>query len=363
MDYMLRALALAAQATAHASPNPAVGAVLVRDGRIVGEGFTQPPGQDHAEKVALRQAGEAARGASLYVTLEPCCHYGRTPPCTDAVISAGVASVHMALEDPSPWVHGSGRAALEAAAIRVSSGERAAEAYRLNQAYLKWVTQGMPFLTAKYAMTLDGKTATRSGASRWISGESARELVGQMRSEVDAVVVGVDTVLADDPQLTARAASGELLPRQPARVVLDSRARTPLPARLLSADAGGSVVIVASVQADEARLLALRAAGAEVLTVACNGDHLDLREAFAALAQRHITSALVESGGRLLAALLEAKLVDRVAAFIAPKLIGGADAPTPVEGEGAVDMSQALPLSEVSYQRVGDDLLVLGYVS
>ncbi|MBI4493918.1 MAG: bifunctional diaminohydroxyphosphoribosylaminopyrimidine deaminase/5-amino-6-(5-phosphoribosylamino)uracil reductase RibD, partial [Chloroflexi bacterium] len=319
-------------------------------------------GGDHAEVVALRQAGEAARGATLYVTLEPCCHYGRTPPCTDAVIAAGVAEVSLALEDPSPWVAGRGRAALEAAGIRVRCGERAAEARRLNEGYFKWVTTGLPFVTAKYAMTLDGKTATHTGSSRWISGELARERVGRMRSQADAVVVGVGTVLADDPQLTARDAAGALLPRQPARVVLDSQARTPPSARLLAPGSGRRTLVVTTAEAEPARVRALEAAGAEVVAVAPAGEHVDPRAAFAELARRQITSVLVESGGRLLAALVEARLVDRVAAFIAPKLVGGAHAPGPVQGEGVAEMSQALVLSEASYERVGDDLLVMGYL-
>lgn len=361
MDYMLRALSLAARAVPHASPNPAVGAVLVKDGRIVGEGFTQPPGGDHAEVVALRRAGDQARGASLYVTLEPCCHFGRTPPCTDALVGAGVAAVHMAMRDPSPWVAGRGRQALEAAGIRIAVGEREHEARHLNEAYLKWATCGLPFVTAKFASTLDGKTATRTGSSRWISSPSSRERVGRLRGQVDAVVVGVRTVLTDDPQLTARDSEDRLLSRQPLRVVLDTAARTPPSARLLAATPGaGRVVVVSSRDADPASVAQLERAGAEVVRVPACDQHLDARAAFQELALRGVTSALVESGGQLLAGLLEARLVDRVVAFIAPKLVGGRDAPTPVEGLGLAEMSQALALHDVRYERVGDDLMVTG---
>lgn len=356
---MLRALSLASRAMGHASPNPAVGAVLVKDGRVIGQGFTQPPGGDHAEIVALRQAGDRARGATLYVTLEPCCHYGRTPPCTDALIAAGVAAVHMAVEDPSPWVAGRGRAALEAAGIQVVTGEREAEARRLTEAYFKWVRLGLPYVTAKYAMTLDGKTATRAGHARWISGARSRERVGQMRQQVDAVAVGVGTVLADDPLLTARDAQGRLLPRQPRRVVLDTWARTPPACQLLSSE-GGEVLILVAPDAEPSRVEALRAAGASVVAVPRLGEHLDLRAAFSELARRQVTSVLVESGGRLLASLLEAGLVDRVAAFIAPRIVGGEHAPTPVEGVGVEDMAGALTLREVTCERVGDDVLVMG---
>jgi diaminohydroxyphosphoribosylaminopyrimidine deaminase/5-amino-6-(5-phosphoribosylamino)uracil reductase len=359
---MLRALALASKAAAHASPNPAVGAVLVRDGRVVSEGYTQPPGGDHAEIVALRQAGQSAHGATLFVTLEPCCHYGRTPPCSDAIIAAGVARVHLAHDDPSPWVAGGGRAALEGAGIAVVAGEHAAEARRLNEAYFKWATRGLPFTTAKYAMTLDGKVATRAGSSRWISGEQARARVGQMRSRVDAVLVGVGTVLADDPLLTARDANGAPLPRQPRRVILDTRAQTPPNARLFSSKEGGEVVIVVGEDAEVSLRAGLESAGAAVIAVPRDGEHADLRAALSELARLQITSVLVESGGRLLAGLVARGLVDRVAAFIAPKLIGGADAPTPIEGAGLDHMSQAILLHDIRCERVGDDLLVVGYI-
>ncbi|MEA2640369.1 MAG: diaminohydroxyphosphoribosylaminopyrimidine deaminase, partial [Chloroflexota bacterium] len=228
---MTRALELAERALGWCSPNPAVGAVLMRDGEIVGEGRTQPVGNAHAEVMALQAAGEAARGAALYVTLEPCSHWGRTPPCTDALITAGVSQVHMAMRDPSPWVAGTGIAALEAAGISVTVGEHERAAADLNEAYLKWVASTRPFVTLKYAMTADGKIATRSGSSYWISGLESRRVVARLRAATDAVLVGIGTVLADDPQLTAR--PGELgdldlePAHQPLRVILDSHGRLP----------------------------------------------------------------------------------------------------------------------------------------
>src|SRR5712691_4758723 len=253
MDYMGRALDLAEQAKGLCNPNPAVGAVLVRDGRIVGEGFTQPRGQAHAEIMALAQAGPEAKGATLYVTLEPCAHHGLTGPCAERLIEAGVGEVHCSMIDPSSWVDGRGKAELERHGIAVVVGERAEAARRLNQDYLHWVGTGRPFVTAKYAMSLDGKIATRSGSARWVTGEAARALVGQMRARADAVVVGINTVLADDPSLTARAADGSLLDRQPLRVVLDSQGRLPTSARVANGSLPGRT-LVATTPAGQTRL-------------------------------------------------------------------------------------------------------------
>ena len=234
MSAMRRALSLARRSLGGVSPNPAVGAVVVNGGVVVGEGRNEPPGGRHAEIVALEQAGDAASGAVMYVSLEPCSHHGRTPPCVDAILDAGIAEVHAAIADPNPHVAGGGAAALRDAGVKVVVGERAAEASTLLEAYLKWVTTGRPFVTAKFAMSLDGKIATRSGDSQWITGERARQHVHELRAASDAVMVGVGTVLADDPLLTARDRRGKPLERQPLRVVVDSGGRTPAGARLLS---------------------------------------------------------------------------------------------------------------------------------
>ena len=240
--FMGLALSLAERAAGAVSPNPPVGAVLVRDGEVVGEGYTQPPGQAHAEIVAIRQAGPRARGATLYTTLEPCNHQGRTGPCSEAIIEAGVAEVHSAVMDPNSHVKGGGLSRLSEAGIAVSTGEMAGEAWRLIEAYAKLVTTGTPFVTAKFAMSLDGKIATRTGSSQWITGEEARAYAHRLRAASDAVMVGINTVLADDPRLTARDASGAALERQPLRVVVDSRGRIPREARMLGEP--GSTLIV-----------------------------------------------------------------------------------------------------------------------
>jgi diaminohydroxyphosphoribosylaminopyrimidine deaminase / 5-amino-6-(5-phosphoribosylamino)uracil reductase len=373
VDFMARALELAQRALGVSSPNPAVGAVLVKDSRIVGEGWTQPPGQAHAEVVALEQAGEAADGATMYVTLEPCCHFGRTPPCTDALIRASVREVHMAVIDPNPLVAGGGQRQLEKAGIRTVLGEQEREARHLIEGYFKFITCGLPFVSVKWAMTLDGKIATRTGSSFWVTGQAARARVAQLRALSDAVLVGVGTVLADNPQLTVRPESlptplqemlGEPARRQPLRVVLDSLARTPPTARLVSADLPGRTLILVTERAPADRRLALEATAAEVIVVPESEGRVHPSVALRLLAERKdVTSVLVEAGGTLVATLLEARLVDKVYAFLAPKLVGGVAAPTPVEGTGCSEMGQAVALHDLTVERVGDDVLVAGYLA
>lgn len=358
---MARALDLAERAKGLCNPNPAVGAILVRDGQVVGEGFTQPRGQAHAEVVALLQAGEAARGATMFVTLEPCAHEGFTGPCTARIIEAGVREVRCAVIDESPWVNGRGRAELERHQIGFSLGEGAAAAKPLNRDYRHWVRTGRPFVTAKYAMSLDGKSATRNGSSAWVSGPPARALVGQMRSRVDAVVVGGETIIADDPSLTARDSDGGLLPRQPLRVVLDSRGRLPVGSKVASGSLPGRT-LVATTPAGRERLAGLSGEGLEVwVGEAAEDGRVGPAALLAELGRRELIAVLVEAGGTLLASLVEAGLVDEVAAFVAPKLVGGQDAPTPLAGEGVAEMAGAATLFDVTYERIGADILVRGF--
>ena len=358
MDYMQRALALAGRALGRVSPNPAVGAVLVRDGRVVGEGFTRPPGGPHAEVVALEQAGEAARGSTLYVSLEPCCHQGRTPPCTEALIAAGVAEVHMAMLDPDANVDGRGRKALEAAGIAVQVGEHEEEARRLNEAYIKHRTTGLPFVIAKFAASLDGRIAAASGDSRWISGPQSLEWAHEQRTTVDAIMVGANTILVDNPQLTARP-GGQESERQPLRVVVDSAGRTPANARVLRGP--GRALIATSGRSEPSWRQALEAAGAEVLVLPGDGDSLDLKALLKALAERGVLSLLVEGGGILLGSVFDQGLVDKVQAIIAPMIIGASEAPAAVAGRGAQRLAQAWRLREVTVERLGEDILVTGH--
>jgi diaminohydroxyphosphoribosylaminopyrimidine deaminase/5-amino-6-(5-phosphoribosylamino)uracil reductase len=355
---MERALSLARRALGRVSPNPAVGAVVVRAGRVLGEGYTQPPGGPHAEVVALRQAGQEARGSTLYVSLEPCVHHGRTPPCTDAIIAAGVAEVHTPMLDPDPNVSGRGRQALEAAGVAVHLGEREEEARRLNEAYIKHRTTGLPFVIAKFAASLDGRIAAASGDSRWISGSQTLEWAHAQRTVVDAILVGVNTVLIDDPQLTARPEGAEA-EHQPLRVVADSRGRTPPTARVLQRP--GKVLIGTTQSSDAAWRAVVERAGAEVLVLPARGELLDLEALLRALGKRGILSLLAEGGGVLLGSLFDLGLVDKVQAIIAPLIIGAAKAPAAVAGRGAQRLAEAWRLKEVAVERLGEDVLVTGY--
>jgi diaminohydroxyphosphoribosylaminopyrimidine deaminase/5-amino-6-(5-phosphoribosylamino)uracil reductase len=361
MDYMQRALSLAKKASGHVSPNPAVGAVVVKEGEIVGEGYTQPPGSAHAEIVALHQAGGRAGGATMYVTLEPCCHLEkRTPPCTQAIISAQISEVHMATLDPNPLVSGRGRAELEAAGIKTYLGEHEEEAREINEAYIKFITTGIPFVIAKFAMSLDGKIATRSGDSKWISGEESRRYVHGLRQMADAIMVGVGTVLRDDPQLTARAEEAETREKQPLRVIVDSLGRTPPQARLFQMP--GKTLLAVAAPLEEVKSRQFNRLGAQVLELPVKEGLVDLRELLKALGKMEVTCVLVEGGGTLLGSLFDLGLVDKVFAFITPIIIGGKNAVTPVAGGGVAKIAEALRLSRVQMQQFGQDIMISGYM-
>ena len=359
MDYMKRALELAREALGLSSSNPSVGAVVVKDGQIVGEGHTLPPGQAHAEVIALRQAGERARGATLYTTLEPCCHFGKTPPCTRDIIQAGIAQVHMALIDPNPLVNGKGKAELERAGISSYLEEGCQEASEVVEAYLKFIAVGLPFVVAKFAMSLDGKIATSSGDSKWITSEEARRYAGELRQQIDAIVVGIGTVLQDDPKLTSRDASGNPRERQPLRIVVDSSARVPLKAQLFQEH---GPLLVATAHAPEDRMAALRAAGAQVVALAAKDGFVDLGALLKGLGERQITSLMVEGGGTLLGSFFDLGLVDKVVAFISPVILGGRHSPSPVAGTGAAVMADSIRLKRTRVAVIGQDVVMTGYV-
>ena len=359
-DPMTRAIALARSAMGSTSPNPAVGAVIVNETGVVGEGFTRPPGQAHAEIGALNQAGHAAAGATLYCTLEPCCHHGRTPPCTDAIIAAGIGRVIYAVTDPNPRVSGGGAAALRSAGIEVECRSNPC-AELLYEAFAKHVTTGLPFVVAKFAMSLDGKIATRTGDSQWITGPNARARVQQMRKELDGIMVGIGTALADDPQLTARDDNGDPLPAdlQPFRIVVDSDARTPVGARMLRQP--GRTLIATAADPNSSRSAALQDAGAEVLSFPGTDGRVNLSGLLAYLGQQGVVSVLVEGGGGVLGAMLDARLIDKVSVFLGPMLIGGAAARSPIEGNGATTMSDVLRLERMTTESIGPDWLITGY--
>ena len=355
-SYMREALRIAEYARGRTSPNPLVGAVIVRDGAIVASGWHRAAGEPHAEIHALRMAGELARGATLYVTLEPCAHHGRTGPCAEAVIAAGLARVVVALSDPNPLVAGRGIHLLTAAGIETATGVCEAEARRQNEVFLKWITQKRPFVTLKTALTLDGKIASHTGRSQWITGEAARTRVHEYRNAYDAILVGIGTVLADDPSLTTRLP--DRTGHNPLRVVLDSEARTPMDAKLVT-DGAAPTLIAVSERADQRRVNLLRACGAEVVTL--GAERVDIAALLDCLGEREITSLFVEGGATVNWSFLAGGYVDKVHAFIAPMLMGGETAKTPIGGTGFDSPQAALHLADVTVEQVGADILVTGY--
>lgn len=352
---MRRALSLAARARGRTAPNPMVGCVVVRDGHVVGEGFHPRAGEPHAEVFALRDAGETARGATLYVTLEPCCHHGRTPPCTDSVLRYGVRRVVAAMQDPFPKVSGGGFQVLRAAGVQVDCGLLEAEARELNRGYLKAVFEGLPWVTLKMAVTLDGKIATRTGDSRWVTGEASRAYVQRLRNWNDAVLIGSGTALADDPQLTARLRGG----RNPLRVVVDTRARL-APESFLARTAGEIPTLLLT--GPDSDTVSLETQGVQIVRLPLDGGHVALRAGLQALAARGVHTVLCEGGAELAGALLDQGLVDEVAWFIAPKLVGSREAPGALAGRGPERMAEAVRLDKIRSRRFGEDLAIFGYV-
>lgn len=354
--YMARALELAALGLGRTSPNPAVGAVVVAGGVVVGEGFHPYLGAPHAEAVALRRAGPLARGADVYVTLEPCCHWGRTPGCAQALAAASVARVWYGFADPDVRVAGRGANCLAAAGVEVHTGVLADECADFYAAYASHRRTGLPLVTAKMAASADGKVATASGESQWITGPEARALVHRWRDEMDAVMVGVGTVLADDPLLTCR--REDRPGRDPVRVVVDSAARTPAAAKVVAGERGGRCIVAAAEGAPEERVEALRDAGAEVWLLRRTAEgRVDLGELVAALGRAGVVSVLLEGGPTLLAGALEGGLVGRLLLFYAPKVIGGREAPGMVGGGGVERLADAEGWAFARVSRVGPDLL------
>jgi diaminohydroxyphosphoribosylaminopyrimidine deaminase/5-amino-6-(5-phosphoribosylamino)uracil reductase len=355
--WMARALALAERGRGYVEPNPLVGAVVVRDGQVVGEGWHQRFGEAHAEINALAAAGKAAEGATLCVTLEPCCHHGKTPPCTEAVLRSGIRRVVAAMVDPFPQVGGQGAALLRAAGVQVEVGLLEAEARRLNAPYLKLLGTGRPYVHAKWAMTLDGKIATRTGDSKWISSEGSRQRVHELRGRMDAIIVGIGTVLADDPLLTARPPG----PRTPVRIVLDSQGRLPPDSKLATTARETPVLVVTTDTLPANRSDALRTLGCTVLALAADQGRPRIGALLDELGRRRMTNVVVEGGAEVLGKFLDAREVDEVHVYIAPKLIGGAAARTAVAGKGVDKLADAPTFKDWNVETVDGDVLLHGW--
>ncbi len=361
--FMRLALRLARRAYGQTSPNPLVGAVLVKRGQVIGQGWHHRAGEPHAEIEALRDAekrGHSPKGATLYVTLEPCCTHGRTPPCTDAIIRAGIRRVVVAATDPNPAHAGRGFKLLQQAGLVVTAGVLAEEATRLNEAFNHWITHRTPFVTVKAAMTLDGKIATASGDSKWITGEKARAHGMKLRQGSDAILVGVNTVLADDPGLTVRgvrSSTSKVQGSKLRRLVLDTRARTPLGAKLVADEFAALTTIVVG-KAATRRWVAKLAKKVRVLVAPTTGGRINLRWLLKKLGAENVTSLLVEGGGEVNASFLLSGLAQRVAFFYAPKIIGGRDARTGVAGDGIQCLEDKIFLRDVEWKRLGPDLLM-----
>ncbi len=357
--YMRRALDLAALALGRTSPNPVVGAVIVKDGHIIGEGYHQKAGTPHAEVHALRQAGDEAAGATVYVSLEPCSHFGRTPPCADALIAAGVKKVVIACLDPNPQVAGRGMQKLIAAGIETELGILEQEARQLNEAFIKYIQTGRPFVAIKTAMTLDGKIASKTGDSRWITSPDARIYVHQLRNTYDAIMVGIGTVLHDDPLLNTRLEADNV--RDPVRVIIDSKLDLPLDSKIARSSQEQRSIVFCSAGADDNKQAGLEEFGLEIIRLDSDEIFLPLEKVMEHLGSIGISSLLVEGGGQINASLLERHLVDKVYSFIAPKIIGGSEAPSPVGGQGLNFMREAWELHSMDVKKFERDILITGY--
>ena len=354
--YMRMALRLAEKAAGRTSPNPLVGAVLVRGGKVVATGYHRKAGGDHAEIHALLRAGLKARGATLYLNLEPCSHYGRTPPCVEALIAAGVKRVVAGMADPNPLVSGRGFRRLRQAGIQVRSGVLEPQCRALNEAFIKYITRRLPFVILKIAATLDGKIATATGNSRWVTGREARRFVHALRNRVDAVMVGVGTVIADDPQLTCRIPGG----RNPVRIILDRRLRIPLKARVLHEP--GKTIVVVGARASDKKIKVVEKLGAEVWRLPERRSRISLAAALKIAAEQELVSVMIEGGSLTAGRALSEKVVDKIAFFYAPKIVGG-DGLAAVAALGVDDMRRSLPVENMEVERIGQDILVTGYLN
>lgn len=353
IEYMKMALELAQKGCGHVAPNPMVGAVIVKDGRIIGKGYHRQYGMLHAEREALADCSESPEGAEMYVTLEPCCHYGKQPPCTEAIIEAGISHVYVGSPDPNELVAGKGISILRSNGIQVTENVLREECEEINYVFFHYIRTGLPYVNMKYAMTMDGKTAAVTGASRWITGETARKNVHSDRNRYSGIMIGTGTLLDDDPLLTCRLPGG----KDPVRIVCDSNLRIPMDSQIVKT-AKAVPTIVATCSDDEEKVATLEERGCQVIKVSRRDGHTDLNELMSKLGEMKIDSILLEGGSSLNWAALKAGIINRVQAYIAPKLLGGKGAPSPVGGEGVPSPDDAFALTKPKISIVGDDILL-----
>ncbi len=358
--YMNQVIDLALKGKGKASPNPIVGAIIVRDSVVVGRGYHKRAGDPHAEINTLRDAGESAKGGTLYVNLEPCCHYGKTPPCTSAIIKSGIERVVVGMRDPNILVSGKGIEELRGAGIHIEVGVLEERCREINEIYAKYITIKRPFVIMKVASSLDGKIATHTGESRWITSKSSREVVHRIRGEVDAIMVGLGTVIKDDPQLTVRL--GENGTKDPKRIILDSLLKISLKAKVLTMDSRSDSIIVTTEKGDPERIKKLEGMGVKVLIVDKKDQRIDLDKLMTRLGEMEVASLLIEGGSEVYASALEAGIVDKVILFLAPKIIGGVNAPGVVGGRGIDSLCDAISLKDIHIQQIGDDVMIEGYL-
>ena len=355
--YMQRALDLAQQAKGDTSPNPLVGAVIVKEDQIIAEGYHHQAGGNHAEINALQDADEEVVGATMYVNLEPCTHFGKTPPCSNAIIEAGLDKVIIAMKDPNPKISGAGVEKLQEAGIEVEVGLLEEKAKELNEVFIKYITTDLPFVILKNAMTLDGKIATKTGDSKWISGSESREIVHRLRDQVDAILVGSGTVLSDNPRLTTRLPDGGT---DPTRIILDSDLDIPLEANVINQESDAATIIVTTNHAEQSKKEELISRGVKILELGTTRK-IDLKTLLKELAHEEITSLLVEGGSEINSSFWEAELVDKIYYFIAPKIIGGTESVPVVGGSGVKEVKNGIKIIDKEIKQVGEDLLIVGY--
>jgi len=358
--FMKLALELAARGQGTTSPNPMVGAVIVKDGKIIGRGYHRAAGSAHAEVNAIDDAGDTARGATLYVTLEPCNHTGRTPPCTEKILSAGISRVVVAMEDPNPDVRGGGSRYLSKKGIDVTTGVCESNARLLNENFIKYITTGRPFVTLKWAATLDGRIATRTGDSRWVTGAESRAFVHRLRHASDAILVGINTVRQDDPSLTARLETID--GKDPTRIILDTKLSIAANAKMLTQDSDADTLIITGNNISETKKKTIESLGARIIRTQLKKGQIDIEALIDCLGKMNITSLLIEGGGKIIASALAAGIVDKVNLFYAPKILGGDDGVPVCRGKGPDKMNSSIRVKDVRLHRFGEDIMLEGYL-